>query len=149
MDQSLSDRSFEFLDSVAPRHFCALRRIIRRDINLSDPIERLLKEVIRTWEERTKRFLLQILEDFDDLLAAHQKRLRKVTQTEERNLKFLPNCFRMILCLCFLSKFFAVLYNCPDFPTSELLRLYELMQLNNQETGSSKERNIRLPVESF
>ena len=87
MDQSLSDRSFEFLDTVVPRHFCALRRIIRRDINLSDPIERLLKEVIRTWEERTKRFLLQILEDFDDLLAAHQEPLRKVTQTDERNLE--------------------------------------------------------------
>ena len=87
MDQSLSDQSFEFLDTVAPRHFCALRRIIRRDQNFSDPIKRLLIEVIRTWEERTKRFLLQILEDFDDLLAAHQERLRKVTQTEERNLE--------------------------------------------------------------
>ena len=83
MDQSLSDQSFEFLDTVAPRHFCALRRIIRRDQNFSDPIKRLLIEVIRTWKERTKRFLLQILEDFDELLAAHQERLRKVTQTEE------------------------------------------------------------------
>ena len=87
MDQSLSDRSFGFLDTVVPRHFCALRRIIRQDKNLSDPIKILLIEVIRTWEKRTKRFLLQILEDFNDLLAAQQERLRKVTQTEERNLE--------------------------------------------------------------
>ena len=75
MDQSLSDQSFEFLHTVVPRHFCALQRIIGRGKNLSDPIERLLIEVIRTWEEQTKRFLLQILEDFDDLLTAHQERL--------------------------------------------------------------------------
>ena len=90
----------------------------------SDPIKILLIEVIRTWEERTKPFLWQILEEFYDLLAAHQERLRKVTQTEERNLKFLPNCFRMILCFYFLSKFFAVLYN---FQISQLPTYYDYM----------------------